>query len=113
MERCKAHKAMGKEYRDILKNVPEEKRSMAKEIMKRLIFMKDVLNKLEQEIQERGVVDDFQNGKQHFLKESPAVKSYNQTIQRYGNLYKQLETMLPKEEKNAANEALMSFIEQG
>lgn len=112
MERCSTHRTLKKEYRDILKNVPEEKQSMAKEIMQRLIFMKSVLNKLEQEIQEHGVVDDFQNGKQHFLKESPAVKSYNQTIQRYGNLYKQLENMLPKEEKNVASEALMNFITQ-
>lgn len=112
MDRCKTNKALSKEYKEFLKNIPEEKRSMAEEIMKRLIFMKSVLNNLEQEIQEHGVIDDFQNGKQHFLKESPAVKSYNQTIQRYGNLYKQLENMLPKEEKNAASEALMNFIEQ-
>lgn len=112
MERCKTNRVLSKEQKAILNHVPEEKRGMAKEIMKRLLFMKGVLNNLEQEIQEHGVIDDFQNGKQHFLKESPAVKSYNQTIQRYGNLYKQLENMLPKEEKNAASEALMNFIEQ-
>lgn len=112
MERCKTNTSLSKENKEILNHVPEEKRSMAKEIMKRLVFMKSVLNDLEHEIREHGVVDDFQNGKQHFLKESPAVKSYNQTIQRYGNLYKQLENMLPKEDKNAASEALMNFIEQ-
>ena len=43
------------------------------------------------------------------MRESPAVKSYNSMIQRYGNLYKQIELMLP-EEKAVTENALANFI---
>ncbi len=108
----KKSKKLPKEFRDILEKVPEDRKAIAKNIMDELIFMQDVLQNLKENIREHGVVDDFQNGKQHFLKESPAVKSYNTTVQRYGGLYKQLENMLPKEERKDASAALLDFIRE-
>lgn len=76
------------------------------DIIEELLFMKKTLKLLKDTIDKNGVVDYYHGN----MRESPAVKSYNQMIQRYGNLYKQLELMLPKEEKAAVTNALAEFI---
>ncbi|CDB23735.1 uncharacterized protein BN706_00052 [Clostridium sp. CAG:557] len=46
------------------------------------------------------------------MRESPALKAYNTTIQRYSLLYKQLESMISKGlQENSENE-LYKFINQ-
>ena len=66
-------------------------------------------------IKENGTVDHFKQGKQEFLRESPALKSYNTTIQRYSLLYKQLTDLLPPPEVDSKkkNEVLDFITKQG
>ncbi len=60
--------------------------------------MSVTLDELKQEINNSGVIDEMPQGSYSILREHPAVKTYNTTIQRYSTLYKQLSELYPKEE---------------
>ena len=79
----------------LVDKVDPNRRPIASQIVAELDFMADTLGKLKKEIVEKGVVDNFNQGKQHFMRESPALKSYNTTISRYAVLFKQLCELLP------------------
>ena len=53
----------------------------------------------EKEINEKGVIEKFEQGKQNFLRESPALKSYNATIKNFNSSMKVLNDSLSEEEK--------------
>jgi hypothetical protein len=98
--------------RKLVKLVPDNKKSVANSLIKELSFMAGTLEELKENITEHGAVDYFKNGKQEMWRESPALKSYNTTIQRYSLLYKQLCDLLPKEEATKVQQdgGLMDFI---
>jgi hypothetical protein len=98
--------------RKLVKLVPDNKKSVANSLIKELSFMAGTLEELKENITEHGAVDYFKNGKQEMWRESPALKSYNTTIQRYSLLYKQLCDLLPKEEAVKAKQdgGLMDFL---
>lgn len=73
--------------------ISQEQRDIAGSLIDELIFMQETLKKLKDKIRNDGVVDTTSG----VVRESPAIRSYNQTIQRYGNLLKQLEMMLRKD----------------
>lgn len=100
------------QLKEMVTLVPEDKRVVAENLLDELVFMDATLDKLKAEIEKSGVVEKFEQGKQKFLRESPALKAYNTTIQRYGNLYKQLVDMMPKQATTPNNE-LVDFIKQG
>ena len=80
----------------LLEQVPENKRPSAKQIVRELNFINRTLSKLRKEIDDHGVTEVFQNGKQCFTRESSALKSYNTTLQRFSTLHKQLCSLLPE-----------------
>ena len=101
-----------KQFEEILKIIPDERKQIAQNLIKEIYFMMKTLEDLRKTIEETGTVDLFEQGKQKFMRESPALKAYNTTIQRYSLLYKQLESMIPKsQEENTQNE-LYKFINQ-
>lgn len=108
-----ARKRINSELKDILEKIPADKQTIAARLADELIFMQSTLADLKKQIKEGGTVERFEQGKQSFLRESPALKSYNTTIQRYSALYKQLTDLLPKEEpvKNAGE--LYDFLKEG
>lgn len=91
---------MATEYKnltELLELIPAEKKAIAKSLIAELNFMKTTLVKLRKDIKERGPVEHFEQGKQKFLRESPALKAYNTTLRQYSLLYKQLTDLLPKD----------------
>jgi len=68
------------------------------------------LDDLKIQVEEGGTVEMFKQGSQEFLRESPALKAYNTTVQRYSLLYKQLTELLPKEAQEGKENALYEFI---
>ena len=108
----KASRAELTRLKKIVKLVPENKKGVANSLIKELAFMAGTLEELKENITEHGAVDYFVNGKQEMWRESPALKSYNTTIQRYSLLYKQLCDLLPKEEATKVQQdgGLMDFI---
>lgn len=108
----KASRAEMSRLRKIAKQIPDSKKSVANSLIKELSFMSGTLAELKENITEHGAVDYFKNGKQEMWRESPALKSYNTTIQRYSLLYKQLCDLLPKDEvtKAKTDGGLMDFL---
>lgn len=79
-----------------------------------ITFMSKTLSELKKAIEKTGAVDLFKQGKQEFVRENPALKAYNTTIQRYSLLYKQLTDMIPKQSRETtADSELYKFIKQG
>lgn len=95
----------------IAKQVPAEKQPIAKSLVKELAFMAGTLAELREHINSKGAIEYFKQGKQEFFRESPALRGYNTTIQRYSLLYKQLVELLPKDSKPNESE-LLNFITQ-
>lgn len=98
-----------KNLTDLLERIDKESRAIAKGIIDELIFQQGVLKQLKQTIKEQGVVSTYSNG---MPRESPALKSYNATIQRYSTLCKQLELMIRHDGKSDTGEnALKAWLE--
>lgn len=99
-----------RQFNKILKQVPEDKKPIATSLIKELTFMAKTLDELKEQIEETGTVELFKQGSQEFLRESPALKGYNTTVQRYSLLYKQLADLLPKTAQDTKENALYEFI---
>lgn len=108
-----ARKSVNTELKEILAKIPEDKKAIGNRIAEELVFMHSTLADLKKLIKEKGTIEEFKQGKQEFLRESPALKSYNNTIQRYSQLYKQLTDLMPKEVKVEKSNALYDFIKEG
>ena len=102
------------EFSDILKKIPEDKKKIAENIVDELLFMKETLADLKAQVKENGTVEHFEQGKQNFLRENPALKSYNTTVQRYSQLYKQLTDIIPKTTDSGVmpGDALLDFMNE-
>lgn len=55
------------------------------------------LKELNEIIEKKGVVENFKQGKQQFIREQPAVKAYNALIKNYNITIKQLSEFLLQE----------------
>lgn len=110
IERKKELSRLKRQFNKILKQVPEDKKPIAASLIKELTFMALTLDDLKLQVEEGGTVELFKQGKQEFLRESPALKAYNTTVQRYCLLYKQLTDLLPKVEQDIQENALYEFI---
>ncbi len=110
IERKKELSRLKRQFNKILKQVPEDKKPIAASLIKELTFMALTLDDLKLQVEEGGTVELFKQGKQEFLRESPALKAYNTTVQRYSLLYKQLADLLPKTDQDTQENALYEFI---
>ena len=100
-----------RKLRKMLKLIPAERKPIGEKLIDEILFMTTTLATLKKTVEEKGVVDNFKQGKQQFMRESPALKAYNTTIQRYSLLYKQLTDLLPKPEPNdKAHNELLEFL---
>lgn len=104
-----------RKLKKILKLVPADRKDIAEKLIAEISFMAETLADLRAHIQEHGTVDHFKQGAQEFDRESPALKAYNTTIQRYSLLYRQLTDLLPPPEVNdkKKNEVLDFITKQG
>ena len=96
--------------RELLERVPEDKYIVGAALVEELLFMEETLKRLKSQIRETGEVEHFQQGKQDFYRESPALKAYNTTIQRYGGLYRQLTDLIGKTPEAEKSNAVYDFI---
>lgn len=111
MEKDKYIKSETKKLNKIKELVPEENKVIATNLIKEIAFMSATLEELKGIVEEKGAVEDFKNGKQEFMRESPALKSYTALIPRYSNFYKQLISLVPEEVKET-NSELLDFINE-
>lgn len=86
------------DVRKLLKLMPPENHKIANNLFKRIKFLSETLDKLQAVVERDGTVEDFKQGKQEFTRESPALKSYNNTLKSYLAAYKQLVDLKPKQQ---------------
>ena len=101
------------ELKKIVALVPKDRRAIAERLADELAFMSKTLQDLREAVAERGAVELFEQGAQKFLRESPALKGYNTTVQRYSLLYKQLTELLPKQVQTPQENPAQKFILEG
>ena len=102
-----------KELNKLVKLVPEDRKPIAQTLVKELTFISRTLDELKAAVEEHGTVDLFKQGSQEFMRESPALKAYNTTIQRYSLLFKQFTDLLPKQVYDNTDSALYEFLKMG
>ncbi|RXM73642.1 hypothetical protein DP144_13910 [Clostridium tetani] len=101
-----------KKLKKIIKNIPKDRQPIAQSLFEELVFMQKTLVELKKQIEEEGATSMFKQGKQEFLREHPALKGYNTTIQRYSLLYKQLTDLLPPTTGTDKSDPLIDFIKE-
>ncbi len=99
-------------FDQILKKIPEDKRYIGEKLIAELSFLETTLERLRAQIAETGEVEHFQQGKQDFLRESPALKAYNTTVQRYSVMYRQLTDLMGKSVEAEKSNAVYDFLKE-
>ena len=105
-------KRMKAEYRAILDKIPDDKKTIAKKLIEELCFMEKTLASLKRQIEENGELEHFQQGKQEFMRESPALKGYNTTVQRYSVMHRQLTDLIGKTLEAEKSNAVYDFLKE-
>lgn len=104
-------KTINRDMNSLLCLIPDDKKSIGEDLIKELMFMSETLDRLKEIVKEKGEVEMFEQGRQSFVRENPALKSYNTTIQRYGAIYKQLIDLIPKaKEKGEEDDGFDTFV---
>lgn len=83
--------------------------AVAYDLLEELTFMKETMDELKATVQLHGATYLFKQGEQEYLKENPAMKSYNATVTKYNATMKQLLSLIP--EQSDKSDAFMDFVE--
>lgn len=81
---------------------------VAYDLLEELTFMKETMDELKATVQLHGATYIFKQGEQEYLKENPAMKSYNATVTKYNATLKQLLSLLP--EQSDEKDKFMDFV---
>lgn len=100
------------EYAEILQKIPEDKRLIGAKLITELTFMEQTLENLRKQIKASGETETFKQGSQNFLRESPALKGYNTTVQRYSVMYRQLTDLMGKSAEPERSNAIYDFLKE-
>ena len=98
--------------RELLQQLPEDRKPIADNLYEKLVFMNDTLAELQAAVKAGGAVELFKQGNSEYLRESPALKAYNTTIQRYCLVVTQITALFPKQAAAKQKSDLCKFIEQ-
>ena len=105
-------KTQSSEYAEILQKIPEDKRLIGAKLITELTFMEQTLENLRKQIKASGETETFKQGSQNFLRESPALKGYNTTVQRYSVMYRQLTDLMGKSAEAERSNAVYDFLKE-
>jgi len=112
-EKAKRIKRELTRLRKSFKPLPEDKRRLAEGLMQEAAFMRVTLEETREIIDQEGVIELFEQGKQRFLREHPATKVYAALINRYSAVVKQLIDLLPDGDKQKTEaDELMAFVKR-
>ena len=100
IDKNKAIKKETTRLNKLFKDLDENKKKLAKNLIENAAFISTTLEDLKKDIVKYGVKETYVNGKDQFgFKESIESKTYNTMIKNYMNIIKQLNDMLPQEKK--------------
>lgn len=107
------NKTKKSDFLEILSKISSDKRMIADKLVSELSFMEETLEDLKEQIRKTGTIEQFEQGRQSFLRESPALKSYNTTVQRYSMLYRQLCDLAGKTQEAEKSNPVYEFLKEG
>ena len=82
--------------KEAIKKLDGDKKALAEGLFNELIFMKDTLAKLKEDVEINGTTTIMCQGKYDIERCNPSLQSYNSLIKNYNATSKQLFDMLPK-----------------
>ena len=112
IEKDKQIKKEIKRLRQLFKDLPPNKKKAAEGLIQEAAFMKVTLEETRHIIDKEGILENFEQGKQKFVREHPATKVYNTMVHRYSTVCKQIFDMLPEETSKEAEDELMAFVKK-
>ena len=89
-----------KDLRKVFEAINDEKSKLALSLLDKAEFLEETLQELKARVKLDGVVTEMCQGDYTIERENPALKSYNTTVKNYTSVIKQLNDMLPTEEKS-------------
>ena len=93
----------------IFKDIEPDKQQTVEKLISNAAFMAESLDKLQAIINEKGFVEEYQNGaNQSGVKKCSEVDIYNTMIKNYTSVIKQLLDLLPSGSGN--NDELLEFL---
>ncbi len=95
----------------IIKELPEDKKQIAEDMLKRLKFMANTLDELQEQIESEGAVINAINGNGfEVMTEHPAHRAYTTLVSRYNPLCKSLVEIVSEPSIEKENDSLLSFL---
>jgi len=94
----------------LFRDIEKDRRQFVDAIIYQFAFTTVTLERLVAELNAGDVLEHFEQGKQKFMRENPALKSYNTTVKSFTALANQLLNALPRPQQKSAGDELMSFI---
>ena len=88
-----------KDLRKVFEKTNDNRSKLALSLLDKAEFMEDTLEELQIKVKLDGVVTEMCQGDYTIERENPALKSYNTTIKNYSSVVKQINDMLPIENK--------------
>lgn len=98
------------EIKKIFEDMNDSKGKLGLSLLQKAEFMNETLKELQQRVVEDGVVVSMCQGSYEIERENPALRSYNTTIKNYTSVIKQINDLLPQEEKVKDGEKLLEFL---
>lgn len=101
-----------KELDKRFKNIDPNTKKAVNSLIENAAFMSVTLKELQQTINEKGVISEYQNGENQWgTKKSPEVEIYNTMIKNHMSVIKQLTDLLPKQiPKNDDDDEFEKFV---
>jgi len=96
------------ELKDTFEQLDDNKSKLALSLLDKAEFLEETLSKLQEKVNNDGVVTTMCQGSYEIERENPALKSYNTTVKNYTSVIKQLNDMLPNKE-NPKDDGFESF----
>lgn len=94
----------------LFRDIEKDRRQFVDAIIYQFAFTTVTLERLVAELNSGEVLEHFEQGSQKFLREHPALRSYNTTVKSFTALANQLLNALPPPQQKSAGDELMSFI---
>lgn len=112
-EKDKLIKAEKAKLNRIFNGIDEKRRKTVQRLIDNAAFMAVSLQELQEEINQKGYVSEYQNGENQWgTKKSPEVEIYNTMIKNYTTVTRQLTDLLPPEETKE-DDGFDTFLNSG
>ena len=98
--------------RQLLADIPAAQLKAAEGLIQEAAFMRLTLEEARYIIDQQGVLENFEQGAQRFIREHPATKVYGTMINRYTTVCKALADLVPgKPAGGATSDELAAFLQ--